>query len=459
MRDLRQLIRAALQTTSDAEMLKVLQIGRQEMPDAIKTLQRALERVVERERTGEGMGMEESLDSPPRGVVLGKVVRRVSTKDDGVGGEVNYAEAMLNIESPGASSSSSSSGTAGGGGRGGKVMKDTLDREFIESGIDALRRMSRGMETNLPSWTITKYEVDRESKIGVGFFSDVYKGTWRGRTVAVKVLAETTPRKVFVREIEIWKNLRHPNVLPLCGASSASGKAPWFLVSPYMKNGSLVEFLKKVEMDWVGGGRGRGVAGRGSTIPSPGLGVSGGNFGRRSPSGVGGGGMLMAHSRGTIPAGQIGDVSREWDLFRFMYEIAKGMEYLHSQGVLHGDLKAANVLVDDKIRCVISDFGQSEMKSEAFRISGTPPPRESFPLISLGISLNGYVDGTLRWQAPELLLGQSRLTAEMDVYAFAICCIEILSMGRMPWPLQDDEAVRHLVLGPSFLPLPPPFCL
>ena len=76
------------------------------------------------------------------------------------------------------------------------------------------------------------------------------------------------------------------------------------------------------------------------------------------------------------------------------------------------------------------------------------------------VSLNGYIDGTLRWQAPELLLGQSRLTAKMDVYAFAICCIEILSMGRMPWPLQDDEAVRHLVLGASFLLLPPlPFCL
>jgi hypothetical protein len=46
--------------------------------------------------------------------------------------------------------------------------------------------------------------------------------------------------------------------------------------------------------------------------------------------------------------------------------------------------------------------------------------------------------------------------AEMDVYAFAVCCIEILSMGRMPWPLPDDEAVRHLVLIASFL-YPTPF--
>lgn len=46
--------------------------------------------------------------------------------------------------------------------------------------------------------------------------------------------------------------------------------------------------------------------------------------------------------------------------------------------------QAVNVLVDDDIRCVISDFGQSEMKSEAYRLSGTPPPGE------LSISLVFY---------------------------------------------------------------------
>jgi abelson tyrosine-protein kinase 1 len=49
--------------------------------------------------------------------------------------------------------------------------------------------------------------------------------------------------------------------------------------------------------------------------------------------------------------------------------------------------------------------------------------------------------------------GLSQLTAEMDVYAYAISCIEILTMGRMPWPLMDDDAVRHFVLSkfPSVL--------
>ena len=37
--------------------------------------------------------------------------------------------------------------------------------------------------------------------------------------------------------------------------------------------------------------------------------------------------------------------------------------------------QAANILVDDDTRCVISDFGQSEMKSEVYRISRAPQPR------------------------------------------------------------------------------------
>jgi serine/threonine protein kinase len=59
-----------------------------------------------------------------------------------------------------------------------------------------------------------------------------------------------------------------------------------------------------------------------------------------------------------------------------------------------------------------------------------------------------HTDGTLRWQAPELMAGgNSQFFAPMDVYAFAICCIEILTKGGLPWPLLDDDAVRHLVLS------------
>ena len=43
--------------------------------------------------------------------------------------------------------------------------------------------------------------------------------------------------------------------------------------------------------------------------------------------------------------------------------------------------------------------------------------------------------------------GAQALTPEMDVYAFAICCVEILTKGSLPWPLADDDAVWRFVLS------------
>lgn len=45
--------------------------------------------------------------------------------------------------------------------------------------------------------------------------------------------------------------------------------------------------------------------------------------------------------------------------------------------------QCANILVNDFGHCIISDFGQSEMKSEACRISGVPLPRKNFCLSKL----------------------------------------------------------------------------
>ncbi|KAJ7094106.1 kinase-like domain-containing protein [Mycena epipterygia] len=339
--DLRGVMREALAQSSDVEVLRILQVGRAEMPEALKTLQRELERV--------GVIIPPPpFTSPPAYMPRGGPLER-------------------------SESSSGSSAVL--------LARDTLHHEFIEAGIDALRRMSKG-GTMLPSWTITRYEVDRDVKIGMGFFSDVYKGTWQGRTVAIKCLVESTPRDLFLRKVNIWKELKHPNVLELYGASGASGDGPWFFVCPYECFGSLNSFLRHVAQE-----------------------------------------------------GEAARTGREGDLLRFMHEIAMGMEYLHDKGVLHGNLKAANVLVDDGIHCVISDFAQTEMKSEVCRISGIAPS-----------------NGTLRWQAPELMVGASELTLEMDVYAYAICSVEILSMGRPPWPLLSDEAVRNFVLKDNIRP-------
>ena len=68
------------------------------------------------------------------------------------------------------------------------------------------------------------------------------------------------------------------------------------------------------------------------------------------------------------------------------------------------------------------------------------------PHISLFVDIP-CTDGTLRWQAPELMRGPSHLTKEMDIYSFAITCIEVLNWGALPWAYVNDFTIRHLVLG------------
>ncbi|KAJ6500147.1 hypothetical protein C8R47DRAFT_284025 [Mycena vitilis] len=403
--DLRTLMRDAVSQSSDAEMIRVLQVGREEMPEALKTLQRALERV--------GVVNNPPSPSPP-----------LELPTTSVNGSTTLAPQIMERSISASSSATSTMGSA-------VVGRDVLDREFMESGIDALRRLSRGGELGLPSWTITRYEVDRDVKIGMGFFSDVYRGTWRNRTVAIKVLAECTPRELFVKEVGIWKEFKHPHVLELYGASGASGEGPWFFVCPYEKYGCLSEFLRKVAAASQNHDGGSGFGGRERNASFPGF----------TPMS---GGSVIRHDGRPRQASVSSDLhglhgGKEGDLLRFMHEIAKGMDYLHSKGVLHGDLKAANILVDDHIHCLVSDFGQSEMKSEVFRISGTSPPH-----------------GTLRWQAPELMLGHCLLTTAMDVYGYAMCCVEILTMGRVPWPLSNDDDVRHFVTKENSRPSVPP---
>ena len=57
--------------------------------------------------------------------------------------------------------------------------------------------------------------------------------------------------------------------------------------------------------------------------------------------------------------------------------------------------------------------------------------------------------GTLRWQAPELMDGGSsgQLTYQVDIYAYAIVCVEIFGLGALPWGVVDDDTYRRLVVG------------
>ena len=146
----------------------------------------------------------------------------------------------------------------------------------------------------------------------------MYRGTWRGVLVAVKELHCSVDRKVYVlgdpsrdlaltycyaiqtlmREINIWKSLRHPCVLAFYGCSPSSD--PPFLVCEYKSNGNAREYLKKT-----------------------------GHADRR---------QLVSDLR----------VCRLWESTvtvihaQQLHDASLGLEYLHTIGVIHGDLKAVS---------------------------------------------------------------------------------------------------------------------
>jgi len=100
--------------------------------------------------------------------------------------------------------------------------------------------------------------------------------------------------------------------------------------------------------------------------------------------------------------------------------------------IVHGDLKGDNVLIDHNGIARLADFGLSRMLQEVditlwntSAVSGTPAP------------------GTLRWSAPELLLGkQTTVTIQSDIYAYGMTCYEVYT-GLAPF---HDYHGQFLVL-------------
>ena len=56
-------------------------------------------------------------------------------------------------------------------------------------------------------WTITRWEIARTQQIGIGFYSEVFIGNWKGQVVAIKVVSPSTPADLFLHEARIWQDL------------------------------------------------------------------------------------------------------------------------------------------------------------------------------------------------------------------------------------------------------------
>ena len=129
--------------------------------------------------------------------------------------------------------------------------------------------------------------------------------------------------------------------------------------------------------------------------------------------------------------------SRSWPHrlgYSLLLDVAQGMLYLHAMSVIHGDLKALNVLVDGN-KAVIADFGLSKIKMAGTTMGGTAGLVDS--------SMATRTGGTVAFMAPELFEGR-RMSKASDAYAFAMLCYEVLSEGKYPFGECSGPAVGFL---------------
>ncbi|KAI7739726.1 hypothetical protein M8C21_000492 [Ambrosia artemisiifolia] len=126
-------------------------------------------------------------------------------------------------------------------------------------------------------------------------------------------------------------------------------------------------------------------------------------------------------------------------------QLANALQYLHNIGIVHRDVKPANVLLDKSMKPHLADFGLSEYKQdlqkvtvENWRSSGKPTG---------GFHKKNMV-GTLIYMAPEVLRKEIH-TEKSDVYSFGITINELLT-GVVPYTDLRTEAQAHTVLEMNY---------
>lgn len=198
---------------------------------------------------------------------------------------------------------------------------------------------------------------DTKNILGIGGYGVVYKGHLQdGTLVAVKRLKDTNVaggETQFQTEMETISLAVHRNLLRLCGYCTTSTER--LLVYPYMPNGSVASRLKdnahgKPALDWP--------------------------------------------TRKKIALGA-----------------ARGLLYLHEQcdpKIIHRDVKAANILLDEDFEAIVGDFGLAKLLDH----------RDSH--------VTTAVRGTVGYIAPEYLsTGQS--SEKTDVFGFGILLLELIT--------------------------------
>ncbi|PSS24734.1 G-type lectin S-receptor-like serine/threonine-protein kinase [Actinidia chinensis var. chinensis] len=249
-------------------------------------------------------------------------------------------------------------------------LRDFVLGDIMDNSRDTLQETAsrdqviHGESSELPTFCFNKIVVATDNfsitnKLGEGGFGPVYKGKLEdGTEVAVKRLSSHSGQgsEEFRNEVILISKLQHRNLVRLLGCCIEGEEM--LLIYEYMTNRSLDTFLfdakKRVQLDWA-------------------------------------------------------------KRFHIILGIARGLLYLHRDSclrVIHRDLKASNILLDDHMNPKISDFGLAR----TFRLTQE-------------LAKTHRVVGTFGYMSPEYAMG-GLFSEKSDVFSFGVLLLEIVSGMR-----------------------------
>ncbi|TFK38862.1 kinase-like domain-containing protein [Crucibulum laeve] len=216
-----------------------------------------------------------------------------------------------------------------------------------------------------------------------GGFGEVREGVWKQGPLKLKALKTIRAARMLRKEVAIMKNLQHPNIVPFWGVAELEGGGGYGMVSEWIEGWTLHTFIQTHHAD-----------------------------------------------------SRVLSIRRR---FEILGDIASGLEYLHAHFVVHGDLSATNVLINECGRVFICDFGLSRDTSQSV---------ESAIITMLSILSGAVLNPS--WNAPELVLDPNPFpTMSSDIYSFGALMFETLS-GQRPYGQMTFYKIAHQMEGHKY---------